>query len=160
MSRTGAALCRCSRSGWTGSATLTFEHLFGRYTYRGKPVFGMSSTPQGVPLDPYGRNIYLDTYDSAYGPGWERENSFLTHQPNGNFCYGFWRPRRRLVPTGAGSPRPESGHQYRATVIGPDVTPDVSWAAQALGAFDPEHEERMNELGDQIAGSDERCHRD
>ena len=137
-----------------------FEHLFGRYTYRGKPVFGMSSTPDGRPLDPYGRNIYLDTYDSVYGPGWERENSFLTHEPNGNFCYGFyshtppsWYPPGPDLPPGVGS-------QYRATVIGPGVTPDVSWAGQALGPFDPVHEEQMNELSDQIAGSDQRCQRD
>jgi hypothetical protein len=136
-----------------------FEHLFGRYTYRGKPVFGMSSTPDGRPLDPYGRNIYLDTYDSVYGPGWERENSFLTHEPNGNFCYGFyphtapsWYPPGPDLLPGVGS-------QYRATVIGPGVTPDVSWAGQALGPFDPVHEERMNELSDQIAGGDQRCRR-
>ncbi len=97
-----------------------FEHLFGRYTYRGKPVFGTSSTPQGRPLDPYGRNIYLDTYDSAYGPGWERENSFLTHEPNGNFCYGFYSAYAAvLVSAGAGPPArsrvavPRDGHRAR-----------------------------------------------
>jgi hypothetical protein len=137
-----------------------FEHLFGRFTYQGKPVYGMSSTPQGKPLDPHGRNIYVDTYDSAYGAGWKRENSFLTHRPNGNFCYGFyphdppsWYPPGPTRPPGVGA-------RYRATAIGPGVTPVVTWAGEALGPFDPEHERRMNELGDQIAGGDRRCLRD
>jgi len=42
-----------------------------------------------MPLDSYGRNVFVDTFGSAYGPGWKRENSFLTHGPGGAFCYGF-----------------------------------------------------------------------
>src|ERR671915_134329 len=60
-----------------------YHHLFGRYTYLGKAVHGDRSTSKGVPLDPYGRNVYLDTFNSAYGPGWKRENSFLAHRPRG-----------------------------------------------------------------------------
>ena len=44
-----------------------FHHLFGRLTYRGAPVYGFSTTPTGAPLDGWGRNLYLDTLDSAYG---------------------------------------------------------------------------------------------
>ena len=44
----------------------------------------------GEPLDTFGRNLYVDTFDSAYGPGWKRENSFLTHRGTGVFCYGFY----------------------------------------------------------------------
>lgn len=72
-----------------------FDHLYGAYTYRDKPVYGFRSTRFGVPLDSYGRNIYVDTFDSSYGTGWHRENSFLAHRPRGNFCYGFY-------PTGVG----------------------------------------------------------
>ncbi len=67
-----------------------FHHLFGRLTYRGAPVYGFSTTPAGAPLDGWGRNLYLDTLDSAYGKGWRRENSFLAHKGTGVFCYGFY----------------------------------------------------------------------
>ena len=66
-----------------------FHDLFGRLTYRGKPVYGYRTTRYGAPLDGYGRLLYLDTYDSAYGRGWRRENSFVAHNPTGVFCYGF-----------------------------------------------------------------------
>ena len=42
-----------------------FDHLFGRLTYRGQPVFGRRATRAGAPLDGLGRNIYLDTFNSA-----------------------------------------------------------------------------------------------
>ena len=103
------------------------RHIFGRLTYDGAGVYGFSSTPQGNPLDSYGRNIYLDTYDSAYGNGWHRENSFLTHHRGntlGDFCYGFY-PH-------AGHPSGE-GTKYRATVEGPGVTPDLMWEANDIG---------------------------
>lgn len=104
-----------------------YDHLFGRYTYRGKPVFGFRSTSAGVPLDTFGRNLYLDTSGSAYGPGWRRENSFLTHRGTGTFCYGFFPHDRR--PAGRGS-------RYRLTVQGPGVTPDVMWQGDAPGPYD------------------------
>lgn len=131
-----------------------YHHLFGRYTYRGKPVHGYRSTSTGVPLDPYGRNVYLDVRDSVYGPGWKRENSFLAHRPSGNFCYGFFpRPSyydRTTRPAGHGG-------RYRATAIGPGVAPDPYWEAPALERFDPEYEAQMNQLGDQLAARDSLC---
>ena len=104
-----------------------FDHLYGAYTYGGSGVFGFASTSQGAPLDGYGRNVYVDTFDSRYGRGWRRENSFLTHAPNGSFCYGFY-PHGRY-PVGNGS-------QYRATVIGPGVAPDVMFQGRAPGPYD------------------------
>jgi hypothetical protein len=107
-----------------------FRHLFGRLTYDGVGVYGFSATPTGAPLDGYGRNIYLDTFDSRYGKGWHRENSFLTHHRGrtlGDFCYGFF-PH--------GSHPPGQGTRYRATAEGPGVTPDVLWAADDIGPFD------------------------
>ena len=104
-----------------------YHHLFGAYTYRGKPVYGFKSTSTGVPLDTFGRNLYVDTLNSAYGKGWKRENSFLTHRGTGAFCYGFYRHGSR--PAGA-------GQRYRATVIGPGVTPDIYWESPALGVYD------------------------
>jgi hypothetical protein len=104
-----------------------FAHLFGTYTYGGVAEYGFRSTETGVPLDTFGRNIYVDTFDSAYGAGWKRENSFLTHSPKGSFCYGFYP--HGTHPIGAGS-------KYRATVIGPGVAPDVMWQGTGLGAYD------------------------
>ena len=52
-----------------------------------------AATDHGAPLDSYGRNIYVDTFDSRYGTGSHRENSFLTHHRGktlGDFCYGFF----------------------------------------------------------------------
>jgi hypothetical protein len=133
-----------------------FHHLFGRYLYQGEPVYGFESTQAGAPLDPYGRNIYLDVYNAAYGRGWNRENSFLSHRPNGNFCYGFY-PRKRPydgkeMPAG-------NGERYRATAIGPGVAPDVVWTGWGLGTFDPEHERRMNALADSMSEGDPFCQR-
>jgi hypothetical protein len=104
-----------------------FVHLFGTFTYAGGPVYGFHSTSTGAPLDTFGRNIYVDTFDSAYGSGWKRENSFLTHRPKGTFCYGFYPHGEH--PIGAGS-------KYRATVIGPGVTPDVMWDGNGIGPYD------------------------
>jgi hypothetical protein len=120
---------------WTDWAYRRFDHLYGRYTYRGAPVHGFRVTSQGSPLDDYGRNLYLDTRDSHYGSGWRRENSFLAQRPNGAFCYG-------LYPHG--SRPPGKGTRYRATVVGPGVTPDVMWEGRAPGSFEPAREERAN----------------
>jgi len=84
----------------------TFDHMFGSFTYLGKPVFGYRSKPSGEPLDTFGRNLYLDTFNSAYGSGWKRENSFLMHRGTGAFCYGFYSHGSR--PVG-------KGERYRAT---------------------------------------------
>lgn len=122
-----------------------YQHLFGRFTYRGHGVYGFRSTHQGDPLDAYGRNLYLDTLDSAYGPGWHRENGFLAHRPGGTFCYGFFPHGSH--PIGAGK-------AYRLTVEGPGVTPIVSWSAPSPGPYNHAVDEQMNaierSLGDPV----------
>ncbi|HEX3852410.1 MAG TPA: hypothetical protein VHW01_15680, partial [Polyangiaceae bacterium] len=50
-----------------------FDHLFGTFSYNGTGVYGFASTAGGAPLDSWGRNLYVDTFDSAYGKGWERD---------------------------------------------------------------------------------------
>ena len=129
-----------------------FHHLFGRLTYRGLPVFGFSTTPTGAPLDGWGRNLYLDTFDSAYGPGWRRENSFLAHTHTGVFCYGFY-PHAPYPGYPPGTRPPGNGLRYRITVLGPGVTPAVGWEGDGLTDYDPNidpglatHESSMNEL--------------
>jgi hypothetical protein len=116
------------------------RHLFGRLTYGGQGVYGFSSTSRGNPLDGYGRNVYVDTFDSAYGKGWHRANAFLTHHRGrtlGDFCYGFYPHAGR--PSGDGT-------KYRATVEGPGVTPDVMWEATDIGPFDQTIQDQMRAL--------------
>ncbi len=146
------------------------HHLFGRLTYRGQPVYGFRSTRYGARLDRYGRLIYLDTYDSRYGSGWRRENSFLTHNPTGIFCYGFYRydpgkgGYKHPASWPAGRVRgPGNGTRYRLTAEGPGVTPDVSITIAGLHDYDPRnpsdvaYEARMNTLLDSIVGVDKLC---
>lgn len=133
---------------WTDWSYRRFHHLYGRLTYRGEGVFGFRSTRAGVPLDTYGRNVFLDTLGSAYGPGWRRENSFLTHPGTGGFCYG-------LSPHG--SHPAGTGTQYRATVIGPGVTPDVMWQGTAPAPFDPAVDAQANDAQRALLGNDPLC---
>jgi hypothetical protein len=125
-----------------------WHHLFGRLTYRGAPVFGFATTPSGQPLDGYGRVVYADTLDSAYGKGWRRENAFVARNPDGTFCYGFVP---HVAADGERRP-PGNGRRYRVAVSGPGVTPDVVWEGAGLADFDrrnPDdvaYEARMNAL--------------
>jgi hypothetical protein len=120
-----------------------FQHLFGTYTYDGSGVFGFKSTSSGVPLDTFGRNVYLDTFDSAYGSGWKRENSFLAHAAgHGSFCYGFY-PHKPYPGYPAGDRPAGQGAKYRITAIGPGVAPDVMWEGVGLPAFDKTNAEHV-----------------
>ena len=132
---TGANAAKDLRiSHWTGALPVLkittdhnnqgLDHLFGTFKYSGKGVYGFASTSAGEPKDSFGRNIYVDTFDSAYGSGWKRENSFLTHATNGSFCYLFAKHGEH--PKG-------DGEKYRATVIGPGVTPDPMWSGKPAG---------------------------
>ena len=134
-----------------------FHHLFGRLTWLGQPVYGFGATSKGAPTDSFGRNIYLDTLNSAYGPGWRRENSFLAHRGTGVFCYGFYPhdPYPGYPPVGR---RPEGkGERYRATVVGPGVLPDVTWEATAPGAYDESLDNKLRDVQRAIYGLDTRC---
>ena len=125
-----------------------YQHVFGSFTYLGRPVHGFKSTPAGVPLDTFGRNLYLDTFNSAYGKGWLRENSFLMHKGTGKFCYGFYRHGSR--PEGDGA-------RYRATIIGPGVLPDIYWEADALGAYDKAFDLQMHDAQKTFLAGDPLC---
>ena len=125
----------------------------------GLPVHGFATTPTGDPLDRYGRVLYLDTLDSAYGAGWRRENGFVARRPDGTFCYGF-------VPhtSHTGERRPAgNGARYRLAVSGPGVTPDVLWEGAGLPSFDPAnpkhvaHEASMNDLQRSLMSASTPC---
>ena len=119
-----------------------FQDLFGRYTYKGQPVYGFGTTRYGAPTDGFGALIYLDTFNSVYGPGWRRENSFVSHNPTGAFCYGFYP----FDPTKGGYAHPPGqtavrgpgvGEKYRLLAEGPGVTPNVAVIVPGLHPFDP-----------------------
>ena len=145
-----------------------FHELFGRLTYLGQPVYGFGTTRMGAPTDSYGRLVYLDTFNSRYGPGWKRENSFVTHTPTGIWCYGFFQfdptkgyPHPKGFPS---TPRgPGTGEKYRLTVSGPGVTPDVSIIVPGLHDFDPsnaadvEYERKQDALLFSMLGPDKVC---
>ena len=143
-----------------------YHHLFGRVTYRGKGVHGFGTTRYGAPTDGYGRLIYLDTFNSGYGRGWRRENSFVPHRPTGTFCYGFYNfdPARGYPGYPRTGPRPQGhGERYRITVNGPGVTPDIGWQGRGLSDFDPRNpvhvglERQMNSLIDRFTVGDRLC---
>jgi len=105
-----------------------WQHLFGTFTYAGNAVYGFESTSTGDPLDAFGRNVYLDSFDSDYGgTGWKRVNSFLTHEVTGAFCY-------RISPHGSRNLTGQ-GSEYRLTIMGPGVTPDVSREVASPGPY-------------------------
>jgi hypothetical protein len=123
-----------------------YQSFFGRLTYNQHPVYGFGTTHYGSPTDGYGRLLYLDTFNSVYGKGWRRENSFVAHNPTGVFCYGFYRfdPTKngyKTPPHYSGGLRgPGTGRRYRLTAEGPGVTPDVSVAWPGLHPYDPRSE--------------------
>jgi hypothetical protein len=154
--------------GWTDwSWTGRFHHIFGRLTYLGRPVHGWKTNQYGARLDKFGRLVYLDTFGSKHGPGWRRENSFVTHRGTGVFCYNF-RARNPLEggyahPPGyhGGVRGPGNGQAYRMIVEGPGVTPDVKWEGKGLPTFNPAnpehvaHEAAMNSILDGL--NDQLC---
>ena len=149
-----------------------FQEVFGQYTYNGKGIRGFGTTSVGAPTDNYGRLLFLDTYNSAYGKGWLRENSFVSHGAPGMFCYGFYRRN----PWVGGYAHPRSapnrkrpagvGEQYRLTAAGPGVTPDVMWQGPGLHPFnrgnpsDVALESAMNAERDSIRSGYGKCAHD
>lgn len=143
---------------WTNWAySKRFDHLFGRLTYLGQPVYGFAASSKGAPADGFGRNIYLDTYNSAYGPGWKRENSFLSHRGTGVFCYGFYPHDPYPGYPAVGRRPPGKGERYRATVVGPGVLPDVTWEGAAPGAYDEAIDRQLVDTQRMLYGSDALC---
>jgi hypothetical protein len=145
-----------------------FHQVFGRYSYAGKPVYGFGTTRVGAPTDGYGRLIYLDTFNSRYGPGWRRENSFVAHNPTGIWCYGFFQfdasryAHPKLVKGGT-QRGPGNGQKYRLSANGPGVTPDVSVVVAGLHDYNPnnqadvQYERQQNGVLDSIVGPDKLC---
>ncbi|MBD0329619.1 MAG: hypothetical protein ICV64_05900 [Thermoleophilia bacterium] len=136
-----------------------WQALFGRLTYRGAPVHRPAHLPRGRG-NPYIRYFYIDTYNSAYGPGWKRDAAKATHVPNGAFCYSFV-PQQ--PPPGYPTRQfrgPGHGERHRVTVMGPGVTPIVQWEGRGLGPFNPAVDELFNTVFDRFLSGDPVCTRE
>jgi len=112
-----------------------YDHLYGKFSYLGQAIHGFGNNGVGNPTDSYGRNIYVDTLDpSAWhtgyrqAGGWMRFNGFLAHNPRGNFCAGVFGGMFGRGPAGR-------GRAYRATAMGPGVTPIVFWQGPPPGTY-------------------------
>jgi hypothetical protein len=154
-------------SHWTGPLGLlevspnwsydgALQGLFGRLSYRGVPTHG-TRTPSASRADLRARYVYIDTFNSAYGPGWKREAAKVTHVASGGFCYSF-----APIPPPPGYPAdmPKvrgNGERHRVTVVGPGLTPDLQWEGQGLGSFDAALDVRFNQLFDQLLAGDRAC---
>jgi hypothetical protein len=130
--------------------------IFGRLTYGGSPVYGFHTTGAGAPTDSFGRSLYIDTFDSAYGPGWKRETSIVFHRPTGAFCYSFWPTHDASLPGRPARPA-GNGMRYRISVVGPGVTPDVVAVAADPGPYDAAAERRRDALFGRITAGDRFC---
>lgn len=135
-------------SHWTGALPVlwlkwdwvyggAYQHLYGKFSYDGVAVHGFGATSSGNPTDSYGRNIYVDTLDPSgwttgyrQAGGWMRFNSFLAHNPHGNFCAGLFGNMFGRGPKA-------NGTEYRASAMGPGVTPIVSWRGPPPGTYSP-----------------------
>jgi hypothetical protein len=144
-----------------------FREIYGQMSYLGMPVYGFHTTRFGAPTGGYGSLVYLDVLNApAYGGGWRRENSFVTHKTSGGFCYGFYTfdPTRGGYqhPPGKNARRgPGVGQQYRLTAHGPGVAPDISWTGPALGPYDTTNPQdrqlEQNALNQIVSWGDRSC---
>lgn len=108
-----------SPGGYNGR--LNREHyfvIFGAYRQGNVDVYGPARR-SGNPTNEFGRNVYIDTYDSDYGKGWRRVTGALTQPRGGNWCYEF-SPK----PASKGKLGVSKRNRYRITIVGPRALPD------------------------------------
>lgn len=134
---------------YNASTGRAFDHLWGRFTYLGNPVYGFGNNGVGSPTDSFGRNLYVDTLDSRWGTGWWRLQAFLTHRPAGNYCVGTYKFGHR---------RPGMGRAYRATVMGPGVTPIVRVKVPEPGPYNAHDDAIANAAEKALAPPSDNCH--
>jgi hypothetical protein len=134
-----------------------WQGVFGRYSYLGAPVYGFGATAKGVPKDKYGRNLYIDTLNSAYGAGWKRESGILTHQETGTFCHSFV-PQRPFSGYPSQDIRPAAaGERHRITVGGPGVMPVMQVELAGLTHADRDRDHDFDAVFDQVMAGDSVC---
>ncbi len=140
---------------------IRFDHIFGWYSYNGKPVYGLNWTPTGVPTDGYGRVIYIQSrntmcHGSAAGANgmtmgvWDHDEDGMSLPIHGQTCHTYGpKGTKHYLST---------GDTYRATAMGPGVTPDVSWGPTVMPTvFDPVYEMQMQALQRKLAKGSKFC---
>jgi hypothetical protein len=139
---------------WTyGRST---QGIFGRLTYRGRPVYG-TRTASATVRDAFARNVSIDTFNSDYGRGWKHDTAIATHGGNGGFCYSFVP---QAPPSGYPSTKPNGnglGERHRVSAIGPGVTPIVQTVVPRLRRYDAAAQRRATQRFDEILGTDRHC---
>lgn len=95
-----------------------FPYLFGSFSYGGVGVWGPGDK-NGAPTTDFGRNAYLDSWNSDYGLRWHRNVGVLTQKPNGIFCYEFSPKGGSQGKTGL-----SKDGIYSMTIAGPGMAPD------------------------------------
>lgn len=155
-------------SHWTGElAKLEFyahwtyggewQGVFGRFTHGGAPVHGFSTTSEGNPKDRFGRNVYIDTFNSAYGAGWKRESGILVHRPTGTFCHSFV-PQKPFPHYPSKELRPAApGERYRVTAMGPGVTPIVQTEIAGASSVERQTASSVRAVFDAVMAGDRIC---
>ena len=98
-----------------------FQTLYGSFTYGGAGVWGPGDRG-GNPTNQFGRNIYIDTFNSDFGDGWRRVVGVLSQQPNGSYCYEF-SPKGGA--NGGSRGKTGAGTTYTVTAQGPGIAPDM-----------------------------------
>lgn len=129
---------KASWSKW-GKTGQNFDKVYGTYSCNGWPVGGAESTSVGVPQDDFGRNIYFDIVNKEWKKsgaytkpgGWHTWNSFLAHRKSGVFCAGVF-PTMKGYPSRPGC---DKSTKFRATALGPGVTPIVRWEGPPPGFY-------------------------
>ena len=134
-----------------------FQGIFGRLTYLGEAVHGFASNNVGNPRDRYGRNVYIDTLNSWYGSGWRRESGILLHTPYGTFCHSFVPQKPFPGYPSQELRKPAPGERYRATVMGPGVTPVIEAEVPGLTAADRASQAVLTSVWDQVMAGDRKC---
>lgn len=132
------------------------QGFFGRLLDRGQPVYG-PRTPSTTARDGWSRNVYIDTFDSAYGPGWKHDTAIATHPGSGGFYYSFVQ---QAPPRGYPSDRPNGnglGESYRISAVGPGVMPIVQVTLPRLTGFDAVLQLEATRRFDEILGDDRHC---
>lgn len=134
-----------------------WQGVFGRFSYLGQPIYGFGATAKGVPKDKYGRNLYIDTLNSAYGSGWKRESGILTHKGTGTFCHSFV-PQRPFAGYPSHDVRPAAaGERHRITVGGPGVMPVVQVELAGLTKADLRRDGEFDSMFDHVMAGDRAC---
>jgi hypothetical protein len=142
---------------------IRYDHIFGWYSYKGKPVYGLNWSGIGVPTDGYGRVIYIQSRNTmchgkspspsgigGTGGVWDHDEDGMSLPINGQTChtYGPMGTKHYL----------STGDMYRATAMGPGVTPDVSWGPMLMPTvFDPVYEMQMQALQRKLAKGSKFC---